>query len=61
MRLVRQTHWTLKTLTVNQDATSVRRRVLIFVCVQSCVLTPSGHGPLRPVRPDNIWRSAVAS
>ena len=48
-------------LIANQDVTSDRRRVLTLRHLVPSVLTPSGHGPLRPVRPDCVWCSCITS
>ena len=53
-RPVHLTHGTLGTQTDVLDATSDRRRVRKIPVSSSHVLTPSGHGPLRPVRPDDV-------
>ena len=39
-------------LIANQDVTSDRRSILTLSHLAPSVLTPSRHGPLRPVRPD---------
>ena len=48
-------------LIANQDVTSDRRRVLTLRHLAPSVLAPSGHGPLRPVRPDCGWCSSITS
>ena len=51
---VHLTHGTLRTQTDVLDATSDRRRVRNIPLSSSHLLTPSGHGPVRPVRPDDV-------
>ena len=53
-RPVHLTHGTLGTQTDVVDTTSDRRRVRKIPVSSSHVLTPFGHGPLRPVRPDDV-------
>ena len=53
-RPVHLTHGTLRTQTDVLDVRSDRRRVRKIPASSSDVLTPSGHGPLRPVRPDEV-------
>jgi len=48
-------------LIANQEVTSDRRRILALHYLAPSVLTPSGHGPLRPVRPDHVWCSSITS
>ena len=48
------THGMLGTQTDVLDVTSDRRRVRKIPVSSSDVLTASGHGPLRPVRPDDV-------
>ena len=51
---VHLTHRTLRTQTDVLDAMSDRRRVRKIPLSSSHVLTPSGHGLFRPVRPDDV-------
>ena len=53
-RPVHLTHGTLGTQTDVLDATSDRHHVRKIPVSSSHILTPSGHGPLRPVRPDDV-------
>jgi len=47
-------------LIANEDVTSDRRRVLSLRHLAPSVLTPSGHGPQRPVRPDSVLTASGA-
>ena len=51
---VHLTHRTLRTQTDVLDAMLDRRRIRKITPSSSHVLTPSQHGPLRPVRPDDV-------
>ena len=51
---VHLTHGTLRTQTEVLDATSDRCRVRKIPLSSSHVLTPAGHAPFRPVRPDDV-------
>ena len=53
-RPVHLTHGTPRTQTDVLDVTSDRRRIRKIPASSSHVLTPSGHGPFRPVRPDDV-------
>ena len=53
-RAVHLTHGTLRMQTEVLEATSDRRRVQKIPTSSSHVLTPSGHGALRPVYPDDV-------
>jgi hypothetical protein len=58
---VRLTHRTLRTLIVNQDATSIRRRVLICVPLRPVSRRSPDTDPSRPLRPDCVWCTTPAS
>ena len=53
-RPVHLTHGMLSTQTEVLDATSDRRHVRKIPVSSSHLLTPSGHGPLCPVGPDDL-------
>jgi len=48
-------------LIANQDVTVDRRRILTLRHLAPSILTPSGHGPLCPVRPDCVWCTSITS
>ena len=51
----------VRMLIANQDIMSDRRRILTLRHLAPSVLMPSGHGLLRPVRPDCVWCSSITS
>ena len=60
VRPERLAHLAYQTSIANQDTKSIWHCVLILPHLTSCALVQSWHRPLRPLRPDGAWCSALA-